>query len=78
MLLYCATSLSVWDNPLSHDKKSYNTSMMVMLDSYNHGHNSLALRNCNVSTVRNLFLVSLYLGLICAPKIQCAPFLCFD
>jgi len=76
MILYRETLLSGWDNPLSHDQTMYNTSMRVALDTYNSEHNFLALCNCNISVVHDLFLVLLHLGLICAPKISFAPFLC--
>ena len=49
--------------------------MMDALGSYNHGHNVLALRNCNISVVHNLFLVLLHLNLIHAPGIWFTPFL---
>ena len=75
VLLYRATSLSVWENPPSHDQTTYNTIMMVALDSYNHGHNALALRNCNISVVCDLFLVLLRLGLVRTPEVLSASFL---
>lgn len=78
VLLYRTTSLSMWDNPPSHDQIGYNISMMVSLDLYSRDHNTLALHNCNRSDVRDLFLVPFHLDLVHAPKIQCAPSLNFD
>ena len=49
--------------------------MMVALDSYNRGHNALALCNCNILAICDLFLVPLHLSLVYALGIWCAPFL---
>ena len=49
--------------------------MMSVSDSYNHKHNALALYNCSISVVHDLFQVLLHLGLVCTPRIWCAPFL---
>ena len=69
MLLYRATSLSVWDSPPSHDQTGYNISIMVSLDLYNHGHNALALDNYNRLVVCDPFLVPFHLDLVCALEI---------
>lgn len=49
--------------------------MMDALDSYNHGNNVLALRNCSISATRDLFQVLLHLSLVHAPEILFAPLL---
>jgi len=54
-------------NPLSHDQTRCNINMMTASDSYYHGHNVLALRNCRISTDYDLFEVLLPLGLVRAP-----------
>lgn len=51
--------------------------MMDALDSYNHGHNVLDLRNCSISAIRDLFQVLLHLDLVHAPEIWFAPLLHF-
>jgi len=67
VLLYCSTSLSLWDNLLSHDQTGYNIIIMVSLDLYNRRHNALVLRNYSISVVCNLFLVPFPLDLIHTP-----------
>lgn len=49
--------------------------MTGALDLCNHRHNAMALRNCSISTVCDLFQVLLCPGLIHAPKILFTPFL---
>ena len=49
------TQEQYWVNPTFDDQTMYNASMMVTLDSYSRGLNVLALRNCNISAVRDLF-----------------------
>jgi len=72
-LPFRATSLSVWDNPSSHDQTMYNTRIMDVLESYNHRNNVQALRNYNISATHDLFQVILHLSLVCAPEIRFMP-----
>ena len=45
---------------------------MLSLDSYNRGHNALALHNCNKLAVRDPFLVPFHLDLVHTLEFQCA------